>query len=175
MQLLWIYCYTSFLSFAHGFSLVSVVSLPAGPRNKADQVQVWWPADQWDGYTCTGKLLSPIHHYILPKSVWNYLFQCGLCNVVVKWLWIILNHFYVFNDCFHPLIGTSFTLLLSAGDGRWRHHRCIPAADRRALLSPPHLIDGHPSNHALSHLHCPSPPHRSSQPIIIIIIIISSV
>lgn len=35
-------------------------------------------------------------------------------------------------------------LLFSAGDGRWRHHRCIPAADRRSLLNPPHLVGSHP-------------------------------
>lgn len=35
-------------------------------------------------------------------------------------------------------------LLFSAGDGRWRHHRCIPAADRRSLLNPPLLVGSHP-------------------------------
>lgn len=29
----------------------------------------------------------------------------------------------------------------AAGDGRWRHHRCIPAADRWTLLSSSHLCD----------------------------------
>lgn len=40
--------------------------------------------------------------------------------------------------CIHSLI-----LLFSAGDGRRRHHRCIPAADRRLLLNPVHLFGSH--------------------------------
>lgn len=36
----------------------------------------------------------------------------------------------------------------AAGDGRWRHHRCIPAADRWTLLSSSHLSDGHPQTTA---------------------------
>lgn len=45
----------------------------------------------------------------------------------------------VINLCINYLI-----LLFSAGDGRRRHHRCIPAADRRLLLNPLHLFGSHP-------------------------------
>lgn len=57
-------------------------------------------------------------------------------------------------DIVYSLTETTFILLLAAGDGRWGHHRCIPAADRWTLLSPlpPHWRP--PSNHACINLHC---------------------
>lgn len=60
------------------------------------------------------------------------------------WSFILIFCLLLLSLVVHILCINFLILFFSAGDGRWRHHRCIPAADRRLLLNPLHLFGSHP-------------------------------
>lgn len=65
-------------------------------------------------------------------KICTYIFSASLVKLYIDLFLVVVIL------CIHSLI-----LLFSAGDGRRRHHRCIPAADRRLLLNPLHLFGSH--------------------------------
>lgn len=67
----------------HAVISISTVMLLSGPSDKADQVQVWWPAHQRDRYTCTGKSAAwvPFNSKIVTKGFQHYM-QLKSINVL---------------------------------------------------------------------------------------------